>query len=160
MSCGVGQRCSSDLVLLWLWRGLTSVAPVQPLARELPYAKVVTLKRKKEKKKIPKGFHPPGFNRSRNTRSRYLFFWLCPWHTKVARLGIKPSPQQQQCQILNPLCHQGTSQIFFSLPHLQHIEVPGPGIESKLQLQPMWKLQQCRILNPLYHSGNPTKVCF
>ena len=47
------------------------------------------------------------------------FFWLCPWHVEVPRPGIKPTPQQHselhqwQCQILNPLCHQGTLKYVF-----------------------------------------------
>ena len=51
MSCGVGHRCGSDLPLLWLWRGLTAVAPIRSLAWEPPYAAGVALKKKKEKKK-------------------------------------------------------------------------------------------------------------
>ena len=35
IGCGIGLRHSSDLTLLWLWP--TAVAPVQPLAQELPY---------------------------------------------------------------------------------------------------------------------------
>ena len=36
----------------------------------------------------------------------YLFiFWLLPQHVKVPGAGIEPTPQQGQCQILNPLCH-------------------------------------------------------
>ena len=38
MSCGVGHRYSLDLVLLWLWCRPATVAPIQPLAWELPYA--------------------------------------------------------------------------------------------------------------------------
>ena len=37
MSCGIGLRCSSDPVLLWLQHRPVPVAPVQPLAWELPY---------------------------------------------------------------------------------------------------------------------------
>ena len=44
MSCNVGHRCGSDLVLLW--RKLEAVAPIQPLARELPYAASVVEGRK------------------------------------------------------------------------------------------------------------------
>ncbi|RKM63485.1 hypothetical protein C0984_19755 [Clostridioides difficile] len=36
LSCGVGCRRGSDLVLLWLWRRLAAVAPIQPLAWERP----------------------------------------------------------------------------------------------------------------------------
>ena len=32
MSCGVGRRCGSDLVLLWLWCRLAATALIQPLA--------------------------------------------------------------------------------------------------------------------------------
>ena len=49
MTYGVGRRCSSDLVLLWLWCRLAATAPIQPLAWELPYATGVALKSKKTK---------------------------------------------------------------------------------------------------------------
>ena len=48
MSCGVGLRRGSDLVLLWLWRRLAAVALVRPLAWELPYAVGAALKEKKK----------------------------------------------------------------------------------------------------------------
>ena len=38
MSCGIGCRHSSDLVLLWLWCRPAAVAPIRPLAWESPYA--------------------------------------------------------------------------------------------------------------------------
>ena len=50
MSYGVGHRCGSDLVLLWLWRRLEAAAPIRPLAWEIPYAMGVALKSKKMKK--------------------------------------------------------------------------------------------------------------
>ena len=34
-------------------------------------------------------------------------------------------------------------------PHLQHVKVPRPGMEPKLQLQPMPQLRQHQILNLL-----------
>ena len=37
VSCGVGCRRGSDLACLWLWRRPAVVAPIQPLAWELPY---------------------------------------------------------------------------------------------------------------------------
>ena len=52
MSCGVGCRRGSDLVLLWLWHRLVATALIRPLAWELPYASGVALKRQKDKKKI------------------------------------------------------------------------------------------------------------
>ena len=51
MNCGEGCRYSSDSALLWLWHRPAAVAPIQPLAWELPYAESMALKRKKEKRK-------------------------------------------------------------------------------------------------------------
>ena len=50
MSCGVGHRRGSDLVLRWLRCRLAATAPIQPLAWEPPYAAGATLKRTKDKK--------------------------------------------------------------------------------------------------------------
>ena len=49
MSCGVGRRQGSDLVLLWLWCRPAATALIQPLAWELPYAMGVALKKKESK---------------------------------------------------------------------------------------------------------------
>ena len=46
----LGHRCSSDLVLLWLWCR-PAAALIQPLAQELPYAISAAMKREKKKKK-------------------------------------------------------------------------------------------------------------
>ena len=51
MSCGVGPRGSSDLVLLWLWRRLAATALIGPLAWESPYAVGAATEKKKKKKK-------------------------------------------------------------------------------------------------------------
>ena len=48
LSCGVGQRRSSDPVLLCLWCRPAATAPIQPLACEIPYATGAALKRKKK----------------------------------------------------------------------------------------------------------------
>ena len=57
MSCGVDQRLSSDLALLWLWlwRRLVGTAPIRSLAWEPPYASDMALKRQ-TKEKIAKTF--------------------------------------------------------------------------------------------------------
>ena len=47
MSCGVGRRGGSDLLLLWLRCRLTAAAPTW----ELPYAAGVALKRKRKKER-------------------------------------------------------------------------------------------------------------
>ena len=54
MSCGVGHRLSSDLVLPWLWCRLTAATPIQSLAWELPYASGLALKKGPKEKSIIK----------------------------------------------------------------------------------------------------------
>ena len=54
MSCGVGRRHNSDLVLLWLQRRLAAVAPIRLLAWEPPYVASAALKKAKKKKKKKK----------------------------------------------------------------------------------------------------------
>ena len=38
MSCGVGCQHGSDPALLWLWCRPVAIAPIRPLAWEIPYA--------------------------------------------------------------------------------------------------------------------------
>ena len=59
MSCDVGRRRGSDLVLMWLWLRPAATAPIRLLAWEPPYASGAALKGqktkdKKKKKKIKK----------------------------------------------------------------------------------------------------------
>ena len=49
VSCGVGCRCGSDPVLLWLWRSWAAL--IQPLAWERAYTKGTTLKKRNKKKR-------------------------------------------------------------------------------------------------------------
>ena len=49
MSCGVGHRHGSVLVLLWLWCRLAGAALIQPLAWKLPHATAVALRNQKIK---------------------------------------------------------------------------------------------------------------
>ena len=44
VSCGIGHRCGSDL-LLWLWCRPATAALIRPLAWELPYATGVSPKK-------------------------------------------------------------------------------------------------------------------
>ena len=52
MSCGVDRRRGSDPMLLWLWRRLAAVAPIQPLTWESPYAVGAALLKRGGQKKI------------------------------------------------------------------------------------------------------------
>ena len=56
MSCGVGRRCGSDLVLLWLCCRPAASAPIGLLAWEPPYVEDVALKRQKRQKKFENFF--------------------------------------------------------------------------------------------------------
>ena len=47
VSCGVGYRHGSDLVLLWLWRRPVVTTPIRPLAWEPPYAVGAALEKAK-----------------------------------------------------------------------------------------------------------------
>ena len=49
MSCGVGRRRGSDLVLLWLWYRPAATALIRPLAWEPPYAAGAALEKTKKK---------------------------------------------------------------------------------------------------------------
>ena len=51
MSYGVSHRCSSDLVLPWLWYRPAAVAPIRPPAWELPYVAGSALKRQRKKER-------------------------------------------------------------------------------------------------------------
>ena len=55
--------------LLWLWCRLAAVAPIQPLAWELPYAACATLKR--QKTKTNKQTKP------KNTRGKSMYTCMC-----------------------------------------------------------------------------------
>ena len=56
MSCGVGRRCGSDPVLLWLWCRLAAIALIRTQAWEHPYDTGTALKGKKQKSKFKQ--HP------------------------------------------------------------------------------------------------------
>ena len=43
----------------------------------------------------------------------FVYFWPCPRHAESPGPGIKPMPQQWQCQILNSLRHQGTPPLYY-----------------------------------------------
>ena len=47
MSCGVGHRCGSDPILLWLWCRPAATALIIPLAWEPPYAVGAALEKAK-----------------------------------------------------------------------------------------------------------------
>ena len=63
MSCGVGCRCGSDPLLLWLWCRLAAVALIQLLVWELRHAAGVALEKTKRQKKFKSVFSCCGADR-------------------------------------------------------------------------------------------------
>ena len=51
VSCSVGYRLGLDLALLWHRHRLATIAPIRPLAWELPCAVSAALKRQKDERK-------------------------------------------------------------------------------------------------------------
>ena len=49
MSCAVGHSLGSGPELVWRWCRLAAIAPIGPLAWELPYATCMALKEKTDK---------------------------------------------------------------------------------------------------------------
>ena len=68
MSCGVGLRCGSDLVLLWLCCRPVAMAPIRPLAWESPYAagaaQEMAKRQKQTNKQTNSGQEPDDFERA------------------------------------------------------------------------------------------------
>ena len=70
MSCGVSRRLDSDLELLWLWCRLAAIAPIRPLAWELPYASDAALKKQKERRKEGKEGRREGRKKKERKKKR------------------------------------------------------------------------------------------
>ena len=84
MSCGVGLRFSSDPALLWLWCRLAAIAPIGPLAWELPHAASETLKNKQtnknnktKKKRRRRTFLQAPTHFSLRCEMMWLFWLMC-----------------------------------------------------------------------------------
>ena len=93
----------------------------------------------------------------------YLSCWLplfFPFLGSVCQVSPSSSSWVPPLSCLSGMnCISGFGSIaffFFSLfwMQAQHMEVPGPGIKSELQLQPTPQPLQCWIFNPLRHSRN------
>ena len=60
MRCGEVHRCSSDLMLLWLWCRPAAVAPIGPLNWEHPCTMGAALKREKKNEQEASMPYPQG----------------------------------------------------------------------------------------------------
>ena len=90
MSCGVGRRCSSDPLLLWLWCRLAAAALIQSLAWEFPYATGAALKRQK-KKNLDHEITP--VTSSGTEAILVFFFFVFSWAAPAAYGGSKARSQ-------------------------------------------------------------------
>ena len=88
----VGHRHGTDPELLWLWCRLTAVAPIGPLAWELPYA--LGAARKKKKKIDSRGSQQP-------LGAPTFSFLALPVNS--FSLTIDPTPEVSTC--LEPSTH-------------------------------------------------------
>ena len=66
MNCGVGRKCGSDPVLLWLWCRQAATGSIEPLAWKPPYAVGAALENihtHKKKRKRKCSLHKTAFKR-------------------------------------------------------------------------------------------------
>ena len=79
MSCDIGCRRGSDLVLLWLWCRLEAAALIRSLKWEPPYAAGIAIKRKMKKKKKKKEFQTQSVLTTclLNIFLNFFFFFFC-----------------------------------------------------------------------------------
>ena len=118
MSCGVGGRRGSDLVLPWLWYRPATTAPIRPLAWEPPYAMGAALKIQKTKNKIET-------ENSKNIRTMLGFMSLC---LSVIILLFT----LLQTTFLFASLHSWKHGHWQQLPHLQYLNSTG-----RLSLDPL-----------------------
>ena len=100
MSCGVGCRLDSDPTLFWLWCRPAAVAPIPPLAQQLPLAAGIAVRRNGKKEKggiifllfwdtlyLPKAFD---VNLLFNTQSATFFgrYFTCQWEGRQIRFVV------------------------------------------------------------------------
>ena len=77
MSCDVGRKLGSDLMLLWVWWRPAAVAPIGSLAWEPPYGTFAALKTKQQtNKKEHSHGHPNHMTKENNTRDMMKFKYL------------------------------------------------------------------------------------
>ena len=100
----------------------------------------------------------------------FFFFWPHPQQGGVPGPGIEPAPQQWQCQILNPLSHQGTpgetSEVQILVCGYQQCDLIEVSYSLSAVLGPYcccnklsqnWWFKQCTTV-PIWRSGSPKWV--
>ena len=114
MSCDVGHRPGSHSVLLWLWYRLVATAPIGPLAWEPPYAMGVVLKTFLKIEKI-----------KNSTSITSHFFFARILNSTLLKILLIQYSVINYCQAI----------VGAFIGSLQHVEVPGLGMEPIPQQQ-------------------------
>ena len=88
VSCGLGRRLGSDLVLLRLWCRPAAKAPIRPLAWKPPYATGAAIKKAKDQKKKKKSNrkHIISKNFSKRCSSWKNKLFNCPYIKDISRI--------------------------------------------------------------------------
>ena len=146
MSCGVGHKHGSDLMLLWLWCRPAAVAPTRPLAWESPYAVGMAPQKKQIK------------NKNFKKLLLLLFVFLGPylWHMEVPRLGVKC-----KLQLLAYTTARATSDPSHNSDLCCSLWQPWiPSPLSKARDLTCILMDTSHILNPLSHNRNTKSTIF
>ena len=146
--CGVGCRCSLDLMLLWLWCRPSATALTWPLARECPYTTGAVLKRQNKRKKNCHAhntshtrcvfFFPPAIFQFSVDTDQMSCKWTHFWHS-LLRDSIsfhgsraqshKAAQSDANCKSkLSPVFLTKQFYYYYFWPPLWHMEVPKSGI--------------------------------
>ena len=100
MSYGVGPRRGLDPALLWLWYRPPARAPIWPLARELPYATGVALKKQQTNKQKQTNKNKPQVIQELACESTHKHMFSCKgdsWiHFVASEIGYGDIPRQQE----------------------------------------------------------------
>ena len=99
MSCGVGYRRSSDLVVLWVWHRPVATPLIQPLAWEPPHAAGAALK--KERKKERNWGWGVCLQPSSWLVLPLPWHMFDPWPRKFCQRPPPPAPQKEKVEKLS-----------------------------------------------------------
>ena len=140
MSCGIGRRPGMDPAFLWLWHRPAAVAPIQPLAWELPYALAVALKKKKKKCCHDLNIHveqaagsPASMQGSSEEKKRILISTSELW--PIAHLEGNPHGGESSAGTLNPSTPQSGP---YGMKFLCKIPCEWDGVSHSFQFYTLW----------------------
>ena len=129
MCCGVDCRHGLDSALLWLWLRLAAIAATQPLAWEPPYAA---------------GAVPPTPKRKKKKDSDFSVFLNATLLTLLIYNNVHIYIYIYIYIYL--FLDKDFILCFLFCQHLQHVELPGPGIKPHYSSGPYYSSDYARSL--------------